>query len=146
MAPFSCVAAALAALLLPLLLAASAGAAGDCGCPLCGAAYDNSVKHMPAADAPGGSCLHGSSASAEQLAGSVDRIASWRTVSHDIIPPPAGPPPGPPPADAVADTGAQESPTGLLDKLPSPELCEALTAVVNAQVSLNKKQVPASIH
>lgn len=120
MAPLSRAGMAVAAVFLLLgLLAAPAGTAADAaaagahGCPMCGAA-------KPAA--AGVTLPQGCGAI---VGNAVDMLAD------DRVPLPAGPPPLGPQQPGGANGDAIGP---ILDKPPSPEMCEALTAAVNAQV------------
>jgi hypothetical protein len=107
-------AAALAALLIGLL-AAGAGADDETshGCPMCGA----SVEAASVEPASFQSC---------GIAGG--GAAAW----HDGFPLPDVPPPVPGTQQPAVGNGQAAEP--LLDNPPSAEMCQALTAAVNAQV------------
>ena len=107
--------AAVLAMLLIGLLAAGAGADSETspGCPMCGAAVE------PASVEP---------ATFQSCGIAGGGAAAW----HDSFPLPAVPPPVPgTQQQPAANSGAAEP---LLDNPPSAEMCQALTAAVNAQV------------
>ncbi len=117
MAPATRGAATLAALLLALLLAAAGTAAtsdaGACSCPHCGAAYTEDERDAIR--------LHG------DLDSSGDGVPSQKELCQPVPPAAAPPPSGPPLMDAAANDDSLDA--------PLPEFCEALSAVVNAQVT-----------
>lgn len=124
-------AAVLAALLLALLAAPHAvtaaesdAAAGSHGCPMCGAASQSAGS--------GGVTLPANCAAA-----AAGERMMYTTVAEDGVPLPAGPPPPGPQPGATAGGPAMadgEALAPVLDAPPMPEMCEALTAAVNAQV------------
>lgn len=139
-------------LLVALQLAVFGAAAdGSCGCPLCGASYEvppqqasgaAAAAAQPALDPLSGSSPHqhddgSGSGPADVNEDDLHRCGGAAEPAGSAVPPPAGPPPGPLPADAAAvEPTDSEALALLLDKPPTSEFCEALTAAVNAQVGI----------